>query len=94
MLVLARNKNHWEVVVKQVVQAAYSKTSLHQQQWKAVYNVHGHEGEQVKVAVAVNEFYCSLTGKINLAVFYLQNLDFTNETNPADIPPLNLKFYR
>ena len=34
---------------------------------------------------------CSLYAK-NLAVSYWQNLDFTNETNPADIPPVNLKF--
>ena len=27
----ARNKNHWKVVVKQVVQAAYSNTSIRQQ---------------------------------------------------------------
>ena len=28
----ARNKKHWKVIVKQVVQAAYSNTSIHQQQ--------------------------------------------------------------
>ena len=28
----ARNKKHWKVVVKQVVQAAYSDTSIRQQQ--------------------------------------------------------------
>ena len=28
----ARNKTHWNIIVKQVVQAAYSNTSIHQQQ--------------------------------------------------------------
>ena len=36
----ARNKNRWKDVVKQVVQAAYSNTSIRQQQLKVVHNVH------------------------------------------------------
>ena len=42
----ARNKKHWKVTVKQVVQAAYSNTSIHQQQWKVVHNVSWCGGEQ------------------------------------------------
>ena len=39
----------------EVVQAAYSNTSnsTHQQQWKAVHNIHWRGGEQVVVVVAV-----------------------------------------
>ena len=36
----ARNKNRWKDVVKQVVQAACSNTSIRQQQLKVVHNVH------------------------------------------------------
>ena len=35
----ATNKKHRKVVVKQVVQAAYSNTSIHQQQRKVVHNI-------------------------------------------------------
>ena len=39
----------------EVVLAAYSNisNSMHQQQWKAVHNIHWRGGEQVVVAVAV-----------------------------------------
>ena len=39
----------------EVVLAAYSNisNSMHQQQWKAVHNIHWCGGEQVVVAVAV-----------------------------------------
>ena len=50
----ARNKKHWKVVVKQVVQAAYSNTSIRQQQWKVVHNVHWCGGEQAEVIVVIN----------------------------------------
>ena len=36
----ARNKNHWKVVVKQVVQAACFNASIRQQQHKVVHNIH------------------------------------------------------
>ena len=37
-----RNKKHWNVFVKQVVQAAYSNTSIRQHQQKAVNDVHNN----------------------------------------------------
>ena len=45
------NKNHWKFVVKQVVQAAYFNTSIRQQQWNAVHNVHWRRREQAEVVV-------------------------------------------
>ena len=36
----AMDKNRWKDVVKQLGQAAYSNTSIRQQQWKAVHNKH------------------------------------------------------
>ena len=49
--VKGRNKHHWKVVMKQVVQAAYSSTSIPQQKWKAVDNVHWRWGQQADVLV-------------------------------------------
>ena len=37
-----RNKKHWKVFVKQVVQAAYSNTPIRQHQRKAVNDVHNN----------------------------------------------------
>ena len=39
--------------MKQVVQAAYSNTSIHKQQWKVVHNVHWCGGEQAEVVVVL-----------------------------------------
>ena len=51
--VKAKNKKHWKVVVKEVVQAAYSNTSIHQQQLKTVDNVHRLGGQQAEIVMVV-----------------------------------------
>ena len=45
--------NRLKVVVKKMVQAAYSNRSIRQQQWKVVHNVHWRGREQAAVAAVV-----------------------------------------